>query len=146
MRLWSLHPRYLDTKGFVALWREALLARAVLRGETRGYKRHPQLVRFRAHRAPLSAINAYLAVIHAEASERGYSFDRAKFGPVRDKSGIEVTDGQLLYEWTHLMNKLSRRNLALHRRWHNVRTPDIHPLFEICGGPVEEWERLRAND
>lgn len=31
-----MHPRYLDAKGLVALWREALLVQAVLRGETRG--------------------------------------------------------------------------------------------------------------
>jgi len=30
MRLWSLHPRYLDAKGLVALWREGLLAQKVL--------------------------------------------------------------------------------------------------------------------
>ena len=29
MRLWTLHPKYLDGVGLVALWREALLARAV---------------------------------------------------------------------------------------------------------------------
>ena len=29
MRIWSIHPRYLDARGLVALWREALLARAV---------------------------------------------------------------------------------------------------------------------
>lgn len=36
MRLWSLHPNCLDAQGLVALWREALLAQAVLRGQTRG--------------------------------------------------------------------------------------------------------------
>lgn len=37
MRLWSIHPRYLDTKGLVALWRETLLlAQAVLFGNTKG--------------------------------------------------------------------------------------------------------------
>ena len=61
MRLWTLHPRYLDPQGLVALWREALLARAVLRGEIRGYRHHPQLDRFRAQAAPVSALNAYLA-------------------------------------------------------------------------------------
>ena len=30
MRLWSLHPKYLDTKGLIALWRESLLAQSVL--------------------------------------------------------------------------------------------------------------------
>ena len=30
MRIWSLHPKYLDAKGVVALWRETLLAKNVL--------------------------------------------------------------------------------------------------------------------
>ena len=47
MRLWSVHPKYLDARGLVALWREALLAQAVLRGRTNGYVHHPQLQRFR---------------------------------------------------------------------------------------------------
>ena len=33
MRLWSLHPRYLDARGLVACWRETLLAQKVLAGE-----------------------------------------------------------------------------------------------------------------
>jgi len=43
MRIWSLHPKYLDSKGMVALWREALLAKQVLLNKTKGYKNHPQL-------------------------------------------------------------------------------------------------------
>src|SRR6476469_5884183 len=102
MRLWTLHPRYLDAKGLVALWREALLAKAVLKGETRGYKHHPQLERFRAHSAPLSAINAYLGAVYEEASARGYSFDRTKIGPVRSGLKIATTSGPMTYEWKHL--------------------------------------------
>src|SRR5690606_41710659 len=82
MRLWSVHPRYLDRQGLLALWREGLLARAVLRGKTRGYRRHPQLERFRAHASPRRAISAYLAAVHAEAAMRGYAFDRSKIGAV----------------------------------------------------------------
>ena len=142
MRLWSLHPRYLDPQGLVALWREALLARAVLRGETRGYRNHPQLQRFRAHAAPVSAINAYLLEVHAEAVARGYSFDRAKIGQVRVKGPIAVTSGQLAYEWQHLMAKLEARNPALHERWCVERGPDCHPQFRVYDGPVEAWERM----
>lgn len=47
MRLWSLHPSLLDRAALVAGWREALLAQKVLRGETTGYRHHPQLERFR---------------------------------------------------------------------------------------------------
>ena len=141
MRLWTLHPRYLDSQGLVALWREALLAKAVLRGETRGYRHHPQLARFRAHASPRAAINAYLAAVHAEATARGYTFDRRKIGPRRRVAPIAATSGQVAYEWRHLMKKLSVRNRPLHRHWKGARRPDCHPLFRRVRGPVAEWER-----
>src|SRR5580765_515734 len=106
MRLWTLHPKYLDPQGLVALWREALLARAVLRGETRGYRNHPQLERFRSQTAPLSSISAYLSGVHVEAVSRGYSFDRNKIGRVRTPVALTVTTGQIAYEWQHLLLKL----------------------------------------
>jgi hypothetical protein len=143
MRLWTLHPRYLDPQGLVALWREALLARAVLRGETRGYRHHPQLRRFKAHPAPRSAINAYLAAIFAEAGTRGYSFDRRKVGPVRGRISIGSTRGQLRYEWKHLLRKLKRRSPPHYRRWRSETSPDAHPLFRVGAGGVEPWEKTR---
>lgn len=78
MRIWSLHPQYLDTKGLVALWRETLLAKHVLEGKTKGYKNHPQLDRFKALSNPVNAINAYLAEVYHEAERRGYAFNRDK--------------------------------------------------------------------
>ena len=141
MRLWTLHPKYLDPQGLVALWREALLARAVLRGETKGYRHHPQLARFQSHAAPRSAINAYLGSVFMEAESRGYSFDRQKIGPVRNNVPIESTAGQIRYEWGHLLGKLSARSPDLYRRWRNVASPESHPLFRIKRGAVEPWER-----
>jgi hypothetical protein len=141
MRLWTLHPKYLDPQGLVALWREALLAQAVLRGETRGYRHHPQLQRFRAQAAARSAINAYLAAVLAEAEARGYAFDRRKVGPVRGRITIRSTTGQLDYEWRHLLRKLEARNPAWYRRWRDIEAPDPHPVFRPGDGPVEPWER-----
>jgi len=141
MRLWTIHPRYLDPQGLVALWREALLAKAVLHGKTRGYKHHPQLARFRAHASPRSAINAYLAAVHAEATARGYDFNRRKIGPVRRVAPIVATSGQLAYEWQHLMKKLAVRNRPLHKRWRGAHQADCHPLFQRVRGPVADWER-----
>lgn len=141
MRLWSLHPRYLDPQGLVALWREALLARAVIRGETRGYRHHPQLERFQAHAQPRLAINAFLAAVHDEATARGYAFDRTKIGMVRAVRLTPVTRGQLDFEWEHLMRKLRARNPALHAKWREVRRPACHPLFRAMPGPVASWER-----
>lgn len=141
MRLWSLHPKYLDPQGLVALWRETLLAQAVLRGETRGYRNHPQLNRFKNHAAPLAAISLYLKAIHAEAQARGYSFDNTKITPTTQHVTLTVTSGQVEYEWAHFMSKLKTRNPALFRKWRETAVPEVHPLFEVRAGAVESWER-----
>ena len=141
MRLWSLHPKYLDAQGLVTLWREALLARAVLRGMTRGYRHHPQLDRFRRHAAARSAISAYLAAVHAEAEARGYAFDRAKIGPLRSVPPMPCTAGQLSHEWQHLLRKLALRSPARYRQLRRISAPHCHPLFRCSPGEVEPWER-----
>jgi hypothetical protein len=144
VRLWSLHPEYLDPQGLVALWREALLAREVLRGNTRGYRHHPQLDRFRAHASPVSAINAYLAVVHAEATRRGYSFDRRKLAPVRRPVRLATTTSQLAFEGRHLSRKLRARNRAWYRRFLgrcSGRGLRAHPLFRVVPGAIQERER-----
>ena len=146
MRLWSLHPKYLDAKGLVALWREALLARAVLRGRTRGYRHHPQLERFRAHASPRLAISAYLGAVHAEASARGYHFDAARIGPVRKTGVIDVTRGQLMHEWAHLLRKLSLRSPAQFEKLARVRRPASHPSFRVRPGAVAPWERASRSE
>jgi Pyrimidine dimer DNA glycosylase len=143
MRLWTLHPRYLDAQGLVALWREALLARAVLRGHTNGYRQHPQLTRFRDSAAPRSAINRYLTLVYAEALSRGYSFDRSKLGPVRAAECILVTDGQLQYEWRWLLGKLKRRSPSVYRQHLEVSFPAAHPLFQVVSGPIADWEHVQ---
>lgn len=143
MRLWTVHPGYLDAQGLVALWREALLAREVLRGRTRGYRQHPQLERFRLCASPRSAINAYLVLVHAEASSRGYRFDRSKLARVASRQRMFATDGQLRHEWSWLLYKLRRRSPTLYRAHRAVSLPAAHPLFEIVSGPVEAWERRR---
>lgn len=141
MRLWSLHPKYLDPQGLVALWREALLARAVLRGETKGYRNHPQLDRFSCHEAPVAAINAYLAGVYGEAIARGYSFDRGKIDHIPTSVQLPVTNGQIAYEWQHLLQKLSKRSPALYEKWRSCHELECHPLFVVRQGRIEPWER-----
>jgi hypothetical protein len=142
MRLWTLHPRYLDTKGLVACWREALLAQKVLGGGTRGYRSHPQLVRFRAAKDPMLAIAAFLHEIAAEAERRGYAFDRRKIGRRRRVVRIPETRGQLHYEWAHLQRKLRARAPAAARQWRAIEWPEAHPLFRIVAGDVRGWEKV----
>jgi hypothetical protein len=140
MRLWSVHPCHLDAKGLVALWREGLLALAVAQGKTKGYRHHPQLVRFANCRHPVFAIERYLLAVHTEARSRGYLFDRAKIGPGRTRIRLTVTQGQLDYEWQHLLRKLYRRDRARWTRQKN-QCPTAHPFFDVVPGPVETWER-----
>ena len=141
MRLWTVHPRYLDARGLVALWREALLARAVLRGRTRGYRHHPQLERFRAQADPVAAINAYLDAVYREALRRDYRFDARKLGRPRSQGRMAETAGQLAWEWRHLARKLKARSPEHHRAMLRAGPPVAHPLFVIRPGPVRTWER-----
>lgn len=143
MRLWSLHPRYLDRAGLLALWREALLAQAVLTGKTRGYLRHPQLNRFREQGDPAGAIAAYLEAVREEAGRRGYRFDGAKIGPRRG-GPISVTAGQLAYEGEHLRGKLLARDRDAARRLPVSGELLPHPLFVVVAGGVAGWEKIPA--
>lgn len=141
MRLWSVHPKYLDARGLVALWREGLLAQAVLRGRTKGYRQHPQLHRFRAEHSPVGALADYLRGVRAEATDRGYAFAPRKVSPARGSGTIPVTRGQLMHEWRHLLAKLAVRDPELRVRLARVKRPEPHPSFRIVPGDVEAWEK-----
>ena len=141
MRLWSLHPKYLDGQGLVALWREALLAQAVLAGKTRGYQHHPQLKRFQVSPDPRKYIAEYLRAVQAEGEQRGYHFDASKIGKGGEVDSLDVTEGQLAFEWEHLMAKLRVRARRWMRSLRDVEAPEPHPLFRAVEGKVEEWEK-----
>ena len=142
MRIWSLHPQYLDPQGLVALWRETLLAQAVLLGHTKGYTQHPQLARFKAQDKPAQAIANYLHTVQAQASLRGYRFDASKIQSPIEAPTIAVTKGQVAYEWEHLLRKLQTRSPQVHEQWHAITDPEVHPLFHRIPGPVEAWEKF----
>lgn len=142
MRLWSLHPSYLDSKGLVALWREGLLARKVLHGNTKGYTHHPQLLRFKQAANPLVAIDVYLEAVIKEATKRNYTFDSSKITLGLSTPRITVTDGQLHHELAHLKEKLMVRDPKLAAALLQITTPQPHPLFQPVTGAVEQWERV----
>lgn len=150
MRLWSLAPELLDVKGLVALWREALLAKHVLEGRTKGYTHHPQVERFRSTPEPLFAINSYLYYVYLEAAARGYKFNDKKFDARNVRKGyISVTEGQILYEYEHLCEKLAIRDpvryerLCRKERALDAKLIGVHPLFYIIPGDVESWEKIK---
>ncbi len=141
MRLWSLHPRYLDQKGLVALWREGLLAQKVLMGETKGYKNHPQLLRFKNTINPVGAIASYLDAIYKESLDRDFNFNEEKIHKKRTKKKIGVTKGQLEYELEHLKRKLKNRDKKKYHEIMRVKKPEANAVFRVSAGDVEEWER-----
>jgi hypothetical protein len=140
MRIWTVHPRYLDAQGLVALWREALLAKAVLSGLTRGYTKHPQLSRFRAQPDPVASINSYLKCVGDEALARGYRFDLSKVGDPGPPRLIIETRGQLEYEFSHLKAKLAVRSPDKLAQIQLVMQPEPNPVFEIIEGDIQSWE------
>ena len=140
MRLWSLHPKYLDSKGLVALWRESLLAKHVLAGQTKGYKNHPQLLRFKAAKSPVDLINQYLGEVYREAINRNFHFDKEKINWSFRKSSLPVTKGQLNFEVKHLLSKLEKRDHDKYRELKPYPVFDSHPVFEVVEGEVEAWE------
>lgn len=143
MRLWSIHPRYLDAKGLVALWREGLLAQKVLQGKTRGYRSHPQLVRFNNTENPVGAVASYLRYVAGEADNRGYNFNRKKLASEKIKGKIPVTRGQLDYEFKHLLSKLQERSPEVYIRLKKTEIIEHHPVFSMVKGGVEAWEVTR---
>ncbi len=144
MRLWSLHPKYLDSKGLVALWREALLAKAVLEGKTIGYKNHQQLTRFRECDNPVDCINQYLDYVYKESVQRGYNFNGKKIDTFPHYLTLTVTDRQIKYEANHLARKLKTRNKSGYLSLRSQKLIDPHPLFKIIKGEVEDWEVLSS--
>lgn len=141
LRLWSLQPAYLDARGLTACWREGLLARKVLEGNTRGYRNHPQLRRFRDGGDAIRLIDTYLHALVDEAEARGYNFDRTKLGPALSGVLLDVTDGQMVYELQHLRAKLAVRDPVRLRQIADLEMPQPHPMFRIVPGGVENWER-----
>ncbi|MDE5416546.1 pyrimidine dimer DNA glycosylase/endonuclease V [Labilibaculum sp. DW002] len=142
MRIWSLHPKYLDAKGLVALWRETLLAKNVLENKTKGYKNHPQLIRFKQGENALQSINFYLQVVWEEACKRNYNFDSSKFSEVGSIKKITVNSDQLEFEMNHLRSKLKERDPKTYNQIKEIHTYEIHPLFKMVKGEIESWERI----
>ncbi|MBN1232731.1 MAG: hypothetical protein JXA60_05205 [Candidatus Coatesbacteria bacterium] len=146
MRLWSISPEYLDTKGLTALWRESLLAQAVISGKTKAYRNHPQLARFMEYCEPLQAIGSYLVTIHEESIRRDFGFDFSKILHANElHDAIPVNDGQILYEYNHLLEKLRIRDFNKYQELKGIRNIKANLVFHIVKGDIENWERVHGN-
>lgn len=141
MRLWTIHPKYLDVKGLCGLWREGIMARNALLGIKKGYQNHPQLERFRKQDDPILFIDTYLLNVYKESKIRNFNFNREKFGSNFTDSKIEVTEGQINYEFKHIKRKLKVRDINRYNKLKKIKFPDVNPIFKVVKGDIEPWER-----
>jgi hypothetical protein len=146
MRLWSFDPKYLDSIGLVALWRESLLAKKVLQGKTKGYVNHPQLKRFKDSNNAIQGINFYLFQVLNEAIERGYRFDKKKidFKKVEKyEKDIKVSNGQLKYEFNYFLKKMIKRDYKRYLLFKNEEKIEINKTFKKVKGKIANWEKTK---
>lgn len=144
MRLWSLPPEWIDSKGLLACWRESLLALAVLEGKTKGYKNHPQLNRFKKHHEPIQVLCNYLHTLVEEADKRGYNFNKNKIPlPFDETLKIPVNSKQLDYEFQFLRSKVLGRNFDEWKWGSYNMTNSCNPIFTVVYGEIEDWEKVK---
>ncbi|BDC17719.1 pyrimidine dimer DNA glycosylase/endonuclease V [Acidianus sp. HS-5] len=145
MRLWSIHPKYLDAHGLLGLWREGLLAQKVLLGKTRGYRNHPQLVRFKMTQNPVLYLGTYLYYVYMEGERRGYSFNKEKIVACDLTLKMPVTEGQVNFEFNHLLEKLKARSPEKYQELKEVKVVEVNPIFYVVKGDVEEekWSAMQ---
>lgn len=116
----------------------------MLEGNTKGYRNHSQLLRFRSSEDPLGLINLYLSFVLQEAGRRGYSFSQEKvdWDCCQDcRFSIKVPRGQLDFERDHLLSKLRLRDLPRYELLVMQPQLELHPVFVLVEGEVEEWEK-----
>lgn len=142
MRLWSLHPKYLDRTWLLACWREWLLAKKVLEWNTIWYKNHPQLIRFKNYQNAIIAVNAFLSQIFLESKNRLYSFWFHKIDFIVTEWIIDVTIWQLEFEKMHLLKKLQIRDIQKAEFLNKVELIEPNPIFRIIPWIIEKWEIL----
>jgi hypothetical protein len=128
--------------GLGAQWREGLLAQAVIAGETRGWRKHPQLNRLKEHPDPDVAVEFYLLKVWEEAASRGYRYDLSKIRRRPDTvTTIPITTGQLAYEFELLLDRTRVRTPKWHERIRVLKgDPAPHPIFHVVEGGIADWE------
>lgn len=145
MRLWSFHPKYLNKKYLGAVWYEGITkAQSGLQGG--GYKNHSGLQRFKStNTPPMMLLAQYLHTIWWESLVRNYSYDSSKIiGPLPVKLvKLTVTRGQLDYEWRHYLGKIEKNDPDWHTRLKGILVPQLHPMFYVIEGDIEDWERVK---
>lgn len=160
MRLWTIHPSFLDQKGLCGLWRETLVGlKALEKGPGAPWYNHPQLARFKVYPNGLAMLAEYAEHVLDEGHKRGYNFNTALLEPYLElyemnfDGCIMVTKGQFDYEVEHFIRKLASRDEMRYQLYmekmgpRSLYQPKIevfvpNPVFRIVDGPIEVWEKV----
>lgn len=145
MRLWTIHPKYLDDIGLLSLWREGIGAiKSLHLKDPRKYYNHPQLTRFKTVANPSWYMKQYLNIVWQESAKRGLNFNRKLILPFLPHATlIPVTNRQVNYEFMHLQNKLKERDFdKFIQNAVDTRVPEVNPIFSVYEGEIESWEKV----
>lgn len=151
MRIWSIHPKYLDTKRLTAQWREALLCKSILEGKTKSYTKHPQYLKLLKLKNPYQFINFFLLTIWEESQKRGYKYDKSKINldevKIFDNVYLDVTIEQLKYEFCHMLQKMNNDDPQYLKNIIFLKKEGIisNPLFNSIDGNIMNFEIIKEN-
>ncbi|OQB09054.1 MAG: hypothetical protein BWY21_00959 [Parcubacteria group bacterium ADurb.Bin216] len=151
MRLWSIHPVYLDDIGLSRCYYEGIGGLKTMLG----MQRHPQLNRFKQSKDPVNNLKYYLIHVYTESVFR--EKDYKHFELLEDlclksykPDYIPVSNKQLEFEIRWLVGKMSTERCynshqKIERLMYDYQNKNIssltHHLFNVVDGEIEDWER-----
>jgi len=136
VRLWTIHPRYLDDEALREAWRDGLNLRRALKIGSKAAEPCPDAAPWIAEsRQPVRALDLYLHAIHGEARRRGRSFDASKLGPVDTKTKIPIPSSWVSADWRDLRAIVAKRSPGFFPRIESVQRPHCHPAFRRVSTP-----------
>jgi hypothetical protein len=155
MRFWSINPRLLDYPTIKACWANLMLAKKIKNDRSTVYSNHPPLMKL--NNIPHSSFLWYMEEIRQECYNysnyriRHRSYRDAQLRRfIRDNEGegyekIEVTTGQLMYEFALLQSRLywkNRRKYIKNKKMFIGHRISLHnDAFVVREGPIEPWEK-----
>ena len=131
MRVWTIHPRYLDRKELRLSWSSGLKALKVL-SQPKIYNRFQSgLSVFRTQSEPLFALTSYLLEIAKEGKRRGMDMDVSNLPklPKDFRLKIPVSVQRVRSDRQLLIKHLARIGKKHVEKFESMRASLTHPLF-----------------
>ena len=72
-----------------------------------------------------------------------FNFNSTKFRKPIVPFFLTVSEGQIIFEFEHLLFKLRGREINLYKTLKETTTIIPHPMFKTIKGNIEKWERVK---